>query len=957
MKTLRRLYISFFEGAYERTCGGASYFHFRLKGIILTLPDSGVGFKSLAAVRRESTPRLQMTIIDEIVSVPGGARFLRADLHVHSYGGSHDVMDSTMTPEAIVSTAISESLALVAITDHNQISNVERAVAAAAGKDILVVPGVELSTPQGHLLVYFGTYGDLADFYGKLSLADRGHKDSRCQTGILDCLKLIDLAKGFAILAHVDGDGGFETTVNGFPPSKTDVIAHPSLLGIELRSAQSQISYSDTDPEPQRGQCGKARIAQLGLGEKQHLARVLFSDSHALSALGKNAQGKRKLTRIKMDSPSFNGLRVALQDADARIRLEDEIPASVPFLLGMKLEGGFLDGQIVHFSRNLNCIIGGRGAGKSTAFEAARIVAPTPSTNKLIDSEPWPETIHLVWIDQAGQQHPIIRRIGEESENLADPILGPVVFPMESYGQSETAQTSAKAKQDPIVLLEYLDQFSSIADLRIRDEEIRDQLLSNQTDIEKAQTQVSRIPESKKLLANTEQQLKALEAANAADVVALERKVAEERAIREGIDKKIADLHNEVTTSSIAEILGEIQVAAKPDELKVGAAEFKTIKQLVAEFAAESEKAQTEIKAKAKVLSANVKKQVEQWKAREQQILGEIEQKRKDLLAKGVRLDSMYIKKLAADEANYRKILKNLDEWEKRLGELKKSRTELLKARKEVRAAIFKNRFAFAVKANNALKNALTDLFVDIKFIEGTLSSEAEEIVKEAMNWRTSQVPRTSLLVEQVPIHQLLDAIRKSDPTPILNVMAPDNTKPFSRTDALELLRALVQPPYIYRLERCVVEDRPKITVTKKVVQKSGAVQYPSKDFGNLSLGQQQSILLALMLSSDSSAPLIIDQPEDNLDSEFIFHSLVPVLRAAKERRQIIVVTHNPNIAVLGDAEQIIALKSTSDKSMIVARGSIDEVNTKKSVCQILEGAEEAFRRRARMYGIMGGAM
>ena len=52
------------------------------------------------------------------------------------------------------------------------------------------------------------------------------------------------------------------------------------------------------------------------------------------------------------------------------------------------------------------------------------------------------------------------------------------------------------------------------------------------------------------------------------------------------------------------------------------------------------------------------------------------------------------------------------------------------------------------------------------------------------------------------------------------------------------------------------------------------------------------------MLSSDSNMPLIIDQPEDNLDSEFIFHSLVPVLRTAKERRQVIIVTHNPNIAV-----------------------------------------------------------
>jgi hypothetical protein len=84
-------------------------------------------------------------------------------------------------------------------------------------------------------------------------------------------------------------------------------------------------------------------------------------------------------------------------------------------------------------------------------------------------------------------------------ENLSDPIVGPVPFSIESYGQSETAQTSAKAQQDPAVLLRYLDQFTNITDLGTQEEEVRDQLLSNQTEIEKAQSPVSRIPEFKKL--------------------------------------------------------------------------------------------------------------------------------------------------------------------------------------------------------------------------------------------------------------------------------------------------------------------------------------------------------------------------------------------------------------------------------------------------------------------------
>jgi ABC-type cobalamin/Fe3+-siderophores transport system ATPase subunit len=124
------------------------------------------------------------------------------------------------------------------------------------------------------------------------------------------------------------------------------------------------------------------------------------------------------------------------------------------------------------------------------------------------------------------------------------------------------------------------------------------------------------------------------------------------------------------------------------------------------------------------------------------------------------------------------------------------------------------------------------------------------------------------------------------------------------------------------------------------------------RDFAKLSLGQQQSVLLALMLSSSTDRPLIIDQPEDNLDGEFIYKTLVPVLRRAKERRQVIIVTHNPNVAVLGDAELIVVLRAISDRGGVVARGSIDEPVTRDATCAILEGAREAFLRRAKIYGI-----
>ncbi len=119
-----------------------------------------------------------------------------------------------------------------------------------------------------------------------------------------------------------------------------------------------------------------------------------------------------------------------------------------------------------------------------------------------------------------------------------------------------------------------------------------------------------------------------------------------------------------------------------------------------------------------------------------------------------------------------------------------------------------------------------------------------------------------------------------------------------------------------------------------------------------MSLGQQQSVLLGILMLSKSKKPLIIDQPEDHLDSEFIFKTIVKNLRKIKETRQVIIVTHNPNIAVLGDAELIIPLKSTSIKSFVIGDGSIDRKDTRDVCCEILEGGHSAFIQRKRIYGI-----
>ena len=126
-----------------------------------------------------------------------------------------------------------------------------------------------------------------------------------------------------------------------------------SFAGDRAQMSASTISYADNDPEATRASIGATRIKRLGLGSKQFLARMLFSDAHALNALGRNARGDKKVTRIKMDKPIFDALRIALEDSDARVRLEDQIPPMIPHILGVAFAGGFLNDQAIHLSRTL----------------------------------------------------------------------------------------------------------------------------------------------------------------------------------------------------------------------------------------------------------------------------------------------------------------------------------------------------------------------------------------------------------------------------------------------------------------------------------------------------------------------------------------------------------------------------------------------------------------------------
>jgi predicted ATP-dependent endonuclease of OLD family len=136
----------------------------------------------------------------------------------------------------------------------------------------------------------------------------------------------------------------------------------------------------------------------------------------------------------------------------------------------------------------------------------------------------------------------------------------------------------------------------------------------------------------------------------------------------------------------------------------------------------------------------------------------------------------------------------------------------------------------------------------------------------------------------------------------------------------------------------------------------SYGIRYDGLELSRLSPGMRGIVLLMLYLAIDQwdLRPLIVDQPEENLDPQSVYDELVGYFREAKRRRQIILVTHNPNLVVNADADQVIVAHAERVGSglprMRYTSGGLEDDETRRDVCRILEGGERAFREREMRY-------
>lgn len=896
-------------------------------------------------------------------SLPRGANFYKADLHLHTFGPSPDVIDEGMTPAAIVEIAHARGLGLIAITDHNSIASVPDLLKAARQTDgLTAIPGVEITTTHGHVLVYCSpeSLPHLERMLQRIDFLEDEDGGLYTRSRIDELAEVASAFGGIVVPAHV---GRINTGFMNRAPhrERQAVFVTRGITTLELDPDQLQwFGVGDTDEGHElRGEYLTKRAAALGVpADELHLGRVLFSDAHDLQSIGRSRAGGERLTRIKMDEPSFDSLRLALLDPQARVLLEEPLPERYPRVVGVRYLGGFLSDQEIAFAPNLTAIIGGRGAGKSTALEALR-AACLGIDSPLSESAAWPESVQLEYLDEFGQPHLIQRDSGtEEAYELVDGEAVPARFELEGYEQDHIAELVRNYETQPGLLLDFLDDFVGLESIRLELAQAADDLAANADGLLALWDAPQQLKGAKDGLAVIARKIETAEKTKAKAALAFRRTLAAESSLRQAVREEVTAVRDFISELPTGVDLEDLALAAGIPDVATAAARkllagvdaaagSDNLLSALTDLQADLETWKAEGEERFAKHSARLDAIFALWESRGRQLEQRVKSIVEQLIRGGITPNLQALNQLAADESALKKQVTDQTKRVGRRSELLRDRSLLLARHRRLEGQIASRRQVFARSLTERFARSTIGYQAGFKLREGELVPEYESWLRRQIGNRFLRGERVTEFCQSIHPMDLAAAARLNKVARVESLSDRRGSRFFSRGEAAELLTTLrATPAELFTLETITRDERPEITLAVRNADKVTAVRFES-----LSLGQKASILLGVLLFSDRTQPLVIDQPEDHLDSAFIYSAVVQTLREVKERRQVIVATHNANIAVLGDAELIIPLRSWQGRGAVVDRGSVDNSASRDRACRILEGGRAAYRRRGEMYG------
>jgi hypothetical protein len=244
-------------------------------------------------------------------------------------------------------------------------------------------------------------------------------------------------------------------------------------------------------------------------------------------------------TRIKLAKLSFNAFKVAMVDPTARVSACASVPRSIPRVRGVAITGGFLHEEVIHFSDNLNCLIGGRGTGKSTAIRS--IAYAFGLNDEFGDYNHCPDSVTVFCEDTNGVLYRYVRTRGGDIEVKAkeDGSVRDIpidAFRIEHFGQGELAEVAKDPLKNPQLFQEFLDRHTNMRDLVETEESLVTSLRENAGRLNPLEVAFGQLTAKKMSLKEIEKKLEVAEEGNLREVVGTQSKLASEKTVRESIE-------------------------------------------------------------------------------------------------------------------------------------------------------------------------------------------------------------------------------------------------------------------------------------------------------------------------------------------------------------------------------------------------------------------------------------
>lgn len=917
-----------------------------------------------------------MTVAD-IADYPG-SKWLKFDFHTHTpasddYGRGNASHKDTI-PEEWLRKAMEAGLDCVVVTDHNTGAWIDTLKAENAElqatnpkplwyRELTIFPGVEItvgnSNSRVHLLAVFAPECNSQTVTAVLGAcgitSGHGNTDISTKSSFIDTVKNIKQAGGIAIPAHIDGAQGLLYSVH--------------TLSDELEKSFKYFyaaEFCDINAFDNVNKDLKKAVKRF--------AKVGGSDAHTPEEIGKH------FSWCKMSTPSLEGLRLALQDQEFCIKNQPDDPNHLPdiFLSQLTIRDMLYCGRIsdrpfvARLHPHFTAIIGGRGTGKSTLLEAIRIACrcdqnladESPNTKKTLDcfkelsknnGVMLSTTEILLELHRRGKKYQLqwqypdkYRVLKEEINNSWQEVEAGNIREWLDISIFSQKQINDLAS-NPKALLDIIDRSPEVGgtEWKTRWETNKSRFLQLREHLRELERRLANEQQIRIQLADVENDLQQYEEKGHGEILKeYQKRSRQKNSLPE--DQIFEDL-----SSGIRRLASNAGLSDFPSHV------FDPQDETTAEIAAIHEQSAQELTHIAEMLiqvadkvdalkiqrSTNIK--TSKWYQALQTSIAKYENLVKEYEEKNspfsISLYGQWVQQrnqLQHHLANLDAIKKEAESTQREIADASTAfvelRSELLeKRRKFIYSIIGTNPFVRMELIPYGEVGSLEDDYRSLlhleegKFVGPILDSENKQGLLWALkNWEEAKTPETNL-------PQLIIQI-KNRTREIACGSAPD----VHATFANRLKKIFEKQPAAFdQLDAWWPEDKLIVKYSKDV---SSTKFY---DVQQGSAGQKAAAILAFLLSY-GNGPLVIDQPEDDLDNALIYDLIVRQIHENKNRRQLIVVTHNPNIVVNGDAGLVHSLKFDMGQIQTDRQGGLEEKAIREAICDIMEGGRQAFEKR-----------